>query len=94
MEQLPFIIDAAILATLGVAVHAQIKTNDAWKKLLEKHREWSGHEINVLRGRIKHLESDVYILLEKLQKQKSDKQARIEELSKQATVSRKPRKVK
>lgn len=94
MEQLPFIIDAAILVTLGVVVYAQIKTNDAWKKLLEKHREWSNHEVNVLRGRVKHLETDVYVLLDKLQKQRAEKQTKNEAQVKQPTISRKPRKVK
>lgn len=87
MEQSPFIIDAIIFIVVGVVLYLQIKANDAWKRLLENHREWSNHEINVLRGRIKHLEVDVSNLI--------DKKSKYEAQAKQpTTVSRKPRKVK
>lgn len=93
MEQLPFITDLILITLIGVIVFHLTKQNNAWHNMLERHREWGAHEINILRTRIKHLESDVYILLEKLQK-KSEERNVNQAQAKQPTVSRKPRKVK
>lgn len=87
MEQFHIITSVVIIIFWCVIIYAGFKQDRAWERLLENHREWSNHEINVLRGRIKHLEVDVSNLI--------DKKSKYEASAKQSTtVSRKPRKVK
>lgn len=87
MEQFHIITNVVIIIFWCVIIYAGFKQDKAWKRLLENHREWSNHEINVLRGRIKHLEVDINNLIDyKIKHQAQAKQP--------TTVSRKPRKVK
>lgn len=87
MEQFHIILNVTNILSWGVVIYSIFKQDKALKKLLENHREWSNHEINVLRGRIKHLEVDVNNLIDyKIKYQAQAKQP--------TTVSRKPRKVK
>lgn len=87
MEQFHIILNVTNILSWGVVIYSIFKQDKALKKLLENHREWSNHEINVLRGRIKHLEVDVSNLIDyKIKHQAQAKQP--------TTVSRKPRKVK
>lgn len=87
MEQFHIILNVTNILSWGVVIYSIFKQDKALKKLLENHREWSNHEINVLRGKIKHLEVDVNNLIDyKIKYQAQAKQP--------TTVSRKPRKVK